>query len=124
MLPRAHRVRTAADHRAVARRGRRAGAGTLTVQLLRTPGAAPGAPSRAGTVVPKTVGVAARRNRVRRQLQHLLADRLPALPPGTDLVVRVAPSPSLPATSTALAADLDRALGAALAPRADRGRRP
>lgn len=41
--------------------------------------------------MPKAVGPAVVRNRVRRQLRHLLAPRLPALQAGSALVVRVVP---------------------------------
>ena len=63
-------------------------------------------PARAGLVVGRSVGPAVVRNRVARQLRHLLAPRLPALPAGTDLVVRALPS-AAGASSADLARDLD-----------------
>ena len=120
MLSAAARVRTSAEHRLVARRGRRATDGPLALSLLVASAAdAPvGGRPRAGVVVGKAVGHAVSRNRVRRQLRHLLAARLGDLPPGSALVVRVLPGPRQPGTgpspavrsSTELGAHLDRAL--------------
>jgi len=116
VLPRPLRLTTAADHRAVVRRGRRAGGGALTVHLLLPPSRRPGTggtsstrirPSRAGLVVGKTVGNAVIRHRVSRQLRHLLADRMGSLPSGALVVVRAGAA----AGTADLAADLDAALG-------------
>jgi ribonuclease P protein component len=49
------------------------------------------------------------RNRVRRRLQHLCADRLGALPAGSILVVRALP-PAAAADSALLGRELDAAL--------------
>src|SRR5207342_760090 len=65
--------------------------------------------SRVGFVVPRTVGPAVTRNRVRRRLRHLLRDRLDRLPAGTRLVIRVLP-PAASATSATLGRAVDRAL--------------
>lgn len=71
------------------------------------------APVTAGFVVSKAVGTAVVRNRVKRRLRHLVAERLAGMPPGTRLVVRALPSAA--ATDAAgLAIDLDRALERAL----------
>jgi ribonuclease P protein component len=67
---------------------------------------------RAGFVVSRAVGGAVVRNRVRRQLRHLVAARLGGFPAGTRLVVR-----ALPAAATATWADLETALDSALTPR-------
>ncbi len=48
-------------------------------------------PSRAGFVVSKAVGTAVRRNRVKRQLRHLVAARLADTPFACDVVVRALP---------------------------------
>jgi len=90
------------------RRGRRAGRGRLVVHLADPD---PGADQsvRAGFVVGRNVGGAVVRNRVRRQLQHLVADRLPTLPAGSRLVVRVLP-PAAGSSSAELGTDLDAAL--------------
>ncbi len=70
------------------------------------------ASARAGFVVGRTVGGAVVRNRVRRRLQHAVAERLPTLPAGTRLVVR-----ALPASAAASFAELSAALDEALAGR-------
>jgi ribonuclease P protein component len=88
MLPRPQRVRTAAEHRLVARRGARAGRSTLSVAVLATGTG----PARAGFVVPKTVGPAVVRNRMERQLRHAVRPLLAELPDGTAVVVRVRPA--------------------------------
>jgi ribonuclease P protein component len=67
------------------------------------------APARVGLVVSKAVGPAVTRNQVKRRLRHLLRDRVALLPAGSVLVVRALPA-SAQASSTTLAADLDRAL--------------
>jgi len=48
-------------------------------------------PTRVGFVVGRSVGNAVVRNRVKRRLRHLMADRLSDLPPHSSLVVRVNP---------------------------------
>lgn len=79
------------------------------------------AASRAGLVVSKAVGGSVVRHRTARRLRHLLRDRVAGLPAGSLLVVRAA-APAGVADSSALAADLDAALAAAL--RRPAGRRP
>lgn len=66
-------------------------------------------PSRAGFVVSKAVGPAVTRNRVKRRLRHLVAQRLALLPDGAVLVVRALP-PAATAGTGELARDLDSAL--------------
>lgn len=63
-----------------------------------------------GFVVSKKVGSAVVRNRVKRRLRHLSADRLDAVPPSSRIVIR-ALAPAADASSAVLSADLDRALG-------------
>jgi ribonuclease P protein component len=67
------------------------------------------APARVGFVVGKIVGPAVVRNRVRRRLRHLVAERLTGLPPGTLLVVRATP-PAAMASHAELGHALDSAL--------------
>jgi ribonuclease P protein component len=66
-------------------------------------------PARAGFVVPKAVGGAVERNRVRRRLRHLVSDRLAMLPAGSRVVVRALPG-AADREYSELAADLDGAL--------------
>ena len=70
---------------------------TLVVHAL----AKTGPVSRAGFVVSKAVGNAVTRNRVKRQLRHLVAPRLRDRETGVDIVVRALPR----AASGRLAAD-------------------
>lgn len=117
MLPRPRRVNRPADFRRVLRRGRRCGRRHLVLHAHREAVPASGepttactaAPSRAGLVVGRGVGPAVVRHQVSRRLRHLLADRLDAVPDGTDLVVR-AQAPAAGATSAELGDDLDAAL--------------
>ena len=104
MLPRPSRLTRSAEFTDVVKRGRRAGRPLLTVHADRQDG-----PARAGLVVSKAVGGSVVRSRTSRRLRHLLADRLPAVPAGTRLVVRAAPAAGT-AASSALGRDLDAAL--------------
>jgi ribonuclease P protein component len=73
-------------------------------------------PTRVGFVVPRTVGGAVVRNRVRRRLRHLVAERLDRLPTGAALVVRALPEASA-RSCRELGADLDEALARLRQPR-------
>ncbi len=118
MLPARHRLRRAADFTAAVRgRGSvRAGGRLIVVHAsvpLTTPGPTavrPGMltdpPTRVGFVVSKAVGGAVVRNRTKRVLRHLVADRLGRLPAGIDLVVRANPA-AAPARTAELGAELD-----------------
>jgi putative membrane protein insertion efficiency factor len=79
---------------------------------LTEPSAEPGSPARAGFVVPRAVGPAVTRNRVKRRLRHLLATRLDTLPAGARVVVRALPA-SAAAGYPDLGAALDRGLAVA-----------
>jgi len=100
------------------RGGRRAGRPTLVAHLWRAeldvsdPSVAEArtGPARAGFVVSKAVGPAVTRNRVKRRLRHLVAERLDRLPEGAVLVVRALPA-AAGAAGRELARDLDSALG-------------
>ncbi len=115
MLAAAQRLRRRGEFAATVRAGRRASRGSLVVHLM-LPDATSSAPgagsSRAGFVVPKAVGGAVQRNRVKRRLRHLVRERIGALPTGTDIVVRALPS-AAGRSYPALATDLDAALAAA-----------
>jgi ribonuclease P protein component len=71
--------------------------------------------ARAGFVVSRAVGGAVVRNRVRRQLRHLVGPRLADLPAGATLVVRALP-PAAGRSFAELGADLDAALASARRP--------
>ncbi|GLZ81161.1 ribonuclease P protein component [Actinorhabdospora filicis] len=116
MLPKAARLRNRADFSATMR-GRRAARGAVVVHLKQGDGAHG---ARAGFVVSKAVGGAVVRNRVKRRLRHLVAERLPAWTPGTDVVVRALPLAAERGYAE-LAADLDAAIALARKPRERRG---
>lgn len=109
MLSAGSRLTRSADFTRVVRAGRRAGRPLLTVHALATAPDAGPAPQQAGLIVSRAVGGSVARSRTSRRLRHLLRDRLPDLPAGTQLVVRAAPSAGT-ATSAALGRDLDAAL--------------
>jgi ribonuclease P protein component len=117
VLPAAARLRRSTDFTATLRVARTArGDGMVVLHAapadLADPSDAdsPASSPRVGFVVPRAVGPAVTRNRVRRRLRHLLRDRLDRLPAGSRLVVRV-----LPAAASANSAQLARALDRALA---------
>jgi len=122
VLPAASRLRRRPDFNATVRLGRRASRPRLVVHLafaetggmaIDPPREEPGSPAQAGFVVSRTVGGAVVRNRIRRQLRHLVADRIATLPAGSRLVVRVLPA-AAGATTAQLAGDLDGALARCL----------
>jgi ribonuclease P protein component len=89
VLPAERRVRRPEDFSVAVSEGRRVSGPGLVVHRRTTVTATP---SRAGFVVGRGVGTAVVRNRVRRQLRHLLASRLQEFPAGVDLVIRVLPA--------------------------------
>lgn len=107
MLPAAHRMRRSADFERTVRQGARAGRNTLVVHLVTRTDPGPG--PAVGFVVSKGVGNAVTRNRVKRRLRALTAERLTAVPSGTDLVVR-ALGPAADADYATLGHELDGAL--------------
>jgi ribonuclease P protein component len=126
VLPAASRLRQRSDFTATMRLGRRAARSRLVIHLslpdpnieggsgAAEPGAGRVAGPRAGFVVGRQVGGAVVRNRVRRQLQHLSADRLAELPPGARLVVRALPA-AAGSSGRELGVDLDAAIARGLA---------
>jgi len=89
VLAAGQRLRRADDFTTTVRTGQRASRDGLVVHLHVR---AAGNGQRAGFVIPKAVGPAVTRNRVRRRLRHLLSAQLPTLAAGTDVVVRVQPA--------------------------------
>ena len=84
------------------RAGSRAASRTVVVHALATGSTTP---ARAGFVVGRSVGGSVVRNRVTRQLRHLMVVHLQDLPAGTDVVVRALPA-AAGASGTELAHDL------------------
>ncbi|GAB3261257.1 ribonuclease P protein component [Alteromonas gracilis] len=109
MLPRHHRLTTAAQFSTAVRSGARAGGPLLVVHLV-PDDADPDL--RVGFVVSKAVGVAVVRNKVKRRLRHLVRERLGDLPRGL-LVVRAQPA-AAQASYAELGRALDRCLQRAL----------
>lgn len=119
LLPAARRLTAAAEFRSVVRRGKRAGGPLLTLHLGQLTDQSSGQyvdksaerplGPRVGFVVGKSVGGAVVRNRVKRQLRHLMRDRLTVLSPDDALVVRAQPS-AAGTSSRELGAELDRCL--------------
>ena len=113
MLPAQARLRRSADFAAAVRRSStRVGRRTLVAHLHQRSEDGPAARAQAGFIVSRAVGGAVVRNRVKRRLRHLVADRLDRLPAGSVLVVRALPA-AAGAAGAQLAADLDSALAAA-----------
>ena len=115
------RLRRRDEFTSAIRAGRRSARGGVVVHLSGPGGPAESSdrPARAGFIVTKAVGGAVVRNRVRRQLRHLVRERLAELPSGTDVVVRVLPS-AVGRSYQQLRSDLGQALAAALGGRPDR----
>lgn len=92
------------------RTGSRAASSTVVVHACAT---GSGQPARCGFVVGRSVGPAVVRNRVTRQLRHLMAAHLTVLPAGMDIVVRALP-PAADAPAPDLARDLSSGLRRAM----------
>jgi len=112
VLAAAQRLRRRGEFAAAVRGGRRAARGALVVHLRLPDPQHVAGPARAGFVVPRAVGGAVVRNRVKRRLRHLMRERLGRLADGTDVVVRALPAAAR-RSFPGLAADLDAALDAA-----------
>ena len=107
MLPAPNRLRSRADFTSAVRSsgGSRAGSRLLVVHATQTDARA-GLPPRVGFVVSRVVGGSVVRNRTKRRLRALVAQRLPGIPTGVDVVVRANPA-AADATSGELAGALD-----------------
>lgn len=127
MLAVGQRLRRRDEFTSAIRAGRRSARGAIVVHLTSPSESTdrPAPSARAGFIVPKAVGGAVVRNRVRRQLRHLVRERLTDLPAGSDLVVRALPV-AVGRSYQQLGADLSQALAAARGHRAvrssDRGK--
>jgi len=88
VLPAESRLRASDEFRSVVRRGVRVARETLVLHAL----PAQGPPSRAGFVVSRAVGNAVTRNRVKRQLRHLVAEVFRTATRPVDVVVRALPA--------------------------------
>ena len=111
MLPAAHRLRRSGEFTAAVRSGRRASRGSVVVHLTQ-PAPTGDQSVKAGFVVSKAVGGAVVRNKVKRRLRHLVAERMSKLSPGATLVVRALPAAAFVGYQQ-MALDLDLALDAA-----------
>lgn len=132
MLPASVRMRSPIDF-GLTVRGVRAARPTVVVHARRLPASAVGSQPEdvpgdstarpatgdrlVGFVVPKAVGGAVVRNRVKRRLRHLARTELARTPAGTQLVVRALPAA---ASAPRLAADLTSAWSRSLAKLAER----
>lgn len=111
MLPAAARMRRRAEFAKALRHGQRAGRPLLSAHLLVR--SDHDGQAQVGFVVSKAVGGAVVRNRVRRQLRHLVRGYLGVLPAGSLLVVRANPRTAV-ARQAELAAELDLVIAALL----------
>jgi ribonuclease P protein component len=98
-------MRSGEDFRLTIRRGAKGAQPTLVTHVV--PGT--GGLTSVGFVVSKGVGSAVDRNRVKRQLRHLMRDRIEQLPAGSRVVVRALPK-ACGAGAATLADHLDAAL--------------
>ncbi len=105
MLPDAVRMRRGEDFRLCIRKGRRIARGTLVLHAYDAPTS-----TLVGLVVSKRIGNAVTRNRVKRQLRHLVRGQLDAV--GSRWIV-VRALPKAAHEPTKLATDLKSALAVA-----------
>jgi len=104
VLAPAHRLTRHSEFAAVMRSGARAGRTRVVVHTLRNPPLdKSGAPStRVGLIVSKSVGGSVVRHSVSRRLRHVMRGFVPALPDGTQVVLR-----ALPPAATSSSAELE-----------------
>ncbi|MDR2620094.1 MAG: ribonuclease P protein component [Propionibacteriaceae bacterium] len=103
MLSVGNRLRLTAEFRSVARSGVRVGRPSLVLHAVSNGEL----PSKVGFAVSKAVGGAVVRNRVKRQLRHLVRAELTATDPHARIVVRALPKAA--SENERLAADLHQA---------------
>jgi ribonuclease P protein component len=100
-----HRLRDRADFQRLRRGGRRWNGRLLALGALRNDGPQ----TRFGFAIPRAVGKAVVRNRIRRRLREIARHALPTTPAGWDLVVTVR-APAAEASFTELRAAWDELL--------------
>ncbi|MET4782816.1 ribonuclease P protein component [Glaciihabitans sp. UYNi722] len=88
MLAKANRLVRADDYRRLVRRGRRISTEHAVVYVMHTDSLEQ---ARFGFIVSKSVGVAVKRNLVRRRLKAVSHESLSSVAPGTDIVIRALP---------------------------------
>lgn len=89
MLARVNRVVTAGDYRSTVRAGRKITSLHAAVYFRFQPNT--NLPSRFGFIVAKTVGIAVKRNQLRRRLKSICVSQLAKTPVGLDIVIRMLP---------------------------------
>ena len=104
MLPAANRLRRHQDIVATVRRGRRISRGCVVIHVVPGEGI-----TRVAFAVGRNVGPSGVRSRVTRRLRHQVAELIPQLKPGLQVVVRALPSAAA-ADSHRLSRDLVGAL--------------
>lgn len=117
-MQRRHRLSRSRDFDAVYRRGRSVSTRYLTLYWFAREGEAAAAGARLGLAVPKAVGTAVVRNRVKRRLREVFRGRLPQLPQDRDYVLVVRPGLAEAAEARGfewLAERVDEVLGKAAA---------
>ncbi len=97
-MERRHRLSRSRDFDAVYRHGRSASTRTLTLHWFARDGDAEGAP-RVGLAIPRAVGSAVARNRLKRQLRAVWAELASEAPTGRDYVLVARPGLAEPASS-------------------------
>jgi ribonuclease P protein component len=106
MLAKANRLVSADDYRRLVRRGRRVSSAHAVLYFASSDSAGP---PRFGFIVAKSVGVAVARNTVRRRLKAMTYEALPAMRPGTEIVIRALPG-SAQVSWTTLRTEVSEAL--------------
>lgn len=95
-MERRSRLSRSRDFDAVYRQGRSVSTRLLTVHWFARPADADGEP-RLGLAIPRTVGSAVTRNRLKRQLREIFVELADEVPPGRDYVLVARPGLAEPA---------------------------
>lgn len=114
MLPKKHRLRSAAGFSATVRSGARSGRRNVVLYAVVHPGQSSTGNSRYGFIVSKAVGNAVVRNLVKRRLRAIAAEHLANMDTGYDIVLRALPA-SAHASWSELSADTFRGIDKACA---------